>query len=162
MPKTAVDYSKTIIYKIVCKDTTVNDCYVGHTTHFVNRRNVHKTDYSRFPDRKLYHFMDTNGGWDNFDMIEIETLDCKNNTEAKMRERYWCEHLNSTLNSYTPLYIDSNGISTDSITHEDKRLENVLKTKFRRNAQTKLLIQLQKENKELKSKVDELTKLLHN
>jgi len=32
MPRTPVDYSKTIIYKIVCKDLSIVDLYVGHTT----------------------------------------------------------------------------------------------------------------------------------
>ena len=43
MPKTQMDYSKTIIYKICCKDTNVTDFYIGHTTNFTKRKNQHKT-----------------------------------------------------------------------------------------------------------------------
>ena len=36
MPKSQIEFSHTIIYKICCKDTNVNDIYVGNTTNFVN------------------------------------------------------------------------------------------------------------------------------
>ena len=39
MPKTPIDYSKTIIYKVCSKDLTINDCYVGSTNDF-DRRGV--------------------------------------------------------------------------------------------------------------------------
>ena len=42
MPKENIDYSKTIIYKIVCKDIDIEDCYVGSTTDFVRRKSEHK------------------------------------------------------------------------------------------------------------------------
>ena len=36
------DYNNTIIYRIVCKDANITDCYVGHTTNMVKRRQQHK------------------------------------------------------------------------------------------------------------------------
>jgi hypothetical protein len=157
MPKTSINYSNTIIYKIACKDTNITDCYVGHTTNFPNRKYMHYIDYNKFPERKLYKFMDMNGGYDNFEMIEIETIDCKTNNEAKRRERYWCEQLNSTLNSITPIFLNSEGLSTDDIKHEDKKELNKLKTLFRQRQDRILLLQLQKENKELKEQIKRLT-----
>ncbi len=44
MPKTKIDYSKTIIYRIVCKDLSITECYVGHTTNFTKRKCQHKND----------------------------------------------------------------------------------------------------------------------
>ena len=38
MPKLPFDFSKTIIYKIVCSDPSVTDCYVGHTTDFIRQK----------------------------------------------------------------------------------------------------------------------------
>ena len=38
MPHKEVDDSKTHFYKIVCKDLSIKDCYVGHTTNFKNRK----------------------------------------------------------------------------------------------------------------------------
>ena len=31
-----------VMYKIVCNDLNINDCYVGHTTNFNNRKSDHK------------------------------------------------------------------------------------------------------------------------
>ena len=42
MPKTEIDYSKSVIYKIVCDDLNVKDCYVGSTTNFIKRKRHHK------------------------------------------------------------------------------------------------------------------------
>ncbi len=42
MPRNEIDYSKTIIYKIVCNDLTITDCYVGSTTDFKTRKAAHK------------------------------------------------------------------------------------------------------------------------
>ena len=47
MPKKNIDYSKTIIYKIVCKDINIKDCYVGSTTDFIRRKNRHKLNSKR-------------------------------------------------------------------------------------------------------------------
>jgi predicted GIY-YIG superfamily endonuclease len=43
MPKTKMDYSNTIIYKIFCKDPSIKEIYIGHTTNFVTRKSEHKT-----------------------------------------------------------------------------------------------------------------------
>ena len=42
MPKDNIDYSNTIIYKIYCKDTSISDTYIGHTTNFLLRKQQHK------------------------------------------------------------------------------------------------------------------------
>ena len=44
MPKLQTDYSETIIYKLCCKDTTINQIYVGHTTNINNRKHNHKSN----------------------------------------------------------------------------------------------------------------------
>ena len=97
MPTKTIDYSRTIIYKIVCNDLNVVDCYVGSTTNFTNRKNQHKRN-----KMKIYETMRANGGWDNWSIIEIEKYPCKDNNEARKREREWFEEFNSTLNSYRP------------------------------------------------------------
>ena len=43
MPRKEIDYSKTVIYKIVCNDLNVKDVYVGHTTDFTKRKATHKS-----------------------------------------------------------------------------------------------------------------------
>ena len=37
MPKTPIDYTKTVIYKIVCLDLDIKDSCVGSTTSFIKR-----------------------------------------------------------------------------------------------------------------------------
>ena len=43
MPKNKINYSNTVIYKILCKETIINDLYVGHTTNFSQRKSYHKS-----------------------------------------------------------------------------------------------------------------------
>ena len=44
MPKVVIDYSNTIIYKIMCKDPLICDIYVGHTTNFSQKKYAHKNE----------------------------------------------------------------------------------------------------------------------
>jgi len=102
MPKKEIDYSQTLIYKIVCKDLTIPELYVGHTNNFRVRKNKHKWDCNK-KDFLIYKTINNNGGWDNWEMIEIEKYPCKDGNEARARERYWYEELNAKLNSFIPL-----------------------------------------------------------
>jgi hypothetical protein len=111
MPKTAMDYSKTIIYKLVCNDLNVTDCYVGHTTNFVKRKYDHKSNCYYESDKcynyKVYQTIRANGGWENWSMIQIEAYPCNNIQEATARERYYYELLKPTMNMQTPGRSDS-------------------------------------------------------
>jgi hypothetical protein len=103
MPKTQVDYLKTVMYKIICNNLEIKKCYVGHTTDFRRRKNQHKSVCNSL-DSKLfiYSFIRENGGWENWSMIEIEKYPCSDGNEARARERYWFEQLNAELNSLVP------------------------------------------------------------
>lgn len=100
------DYSKTIIYKLVCNDVNVTNCYVGHTTNFISRKNGHKTTCNNpnSPDYniKVYKSIRDNGGWDNWKMVMIEPYPCENVLEAEKKEREWFEKLEADLNSKFP------------------------------------------------------------
>ena len=99
-----MDYSHTIIYKICCNDISINDIYVGHTTNFIKRKNQHKTCCTNLDyDRRVYQKIRETGGWNNWSMIQIEEYNCTNKREAEMRERYWIENLNATLNCINPI-----------------------------------------------------------
>ena len=99
MPKTQVDYSNTIIYKICCKDVSINDIYVGHTTNFIQRKNQHKTSCYNLNNKKynqyVYEFIRNNGGFENWSMIQIEEHNCKTKRDAEAIEHYWIETLNT-------------------------------------------------------------------
>lgn len=106
MPKVKIDYSKTVIYKIVCNDLNITDCYVGQTTNFTKRKNQHKSvcsnSHAHAHNRRLYSFIRNNGNWDNWEMIEIEKYPCIDNNEATAKERKWFEQLQATLNYAVP------------------------------------------------------------
>ena len=106
MPRKAVDYSKTVMYKFVCNDLNVTDVYAGHTTQFVKRKNSHKFSCtnanSPLYDLKIYQIIRANGGWADWSMIEIEKYPCNDGNEARFRERYWFEQLGAKMNTQVP------------------------------------------------------------
>jgi hypothetical protein len=106
MPKDIIDYSNTIIYKIYCIDDTIVDTYVGHTTNFYVRKYQHKNACNNLKNvLKIYKIIRENGGWDNWNMIEIAKYNCNDSTEARIKEQLHYEELKSTLNSCPP-YVD--------------------------------------------------------
>jgi hypothetical protein len=106
MPRLPINYANTVIYKIVCNDLNVTECYVGHTTDIVCRKQSHKKRCTNKTNKKhnlkVYKIIRDNGGWINYSMIEIEKYPCQDVQEAKKKEREWFENLNSSLNTYFP------------------------------------------------------------
>ena len=100
MPVT--DFSKTIIYKIVCNDLTIKDCYIGHTINMTKRKCVHKSRCHNEKDKhhnlKIYQIIRQNGGWSNWSMILVEKFPCKNKHEACKREREIFEEIDAKMN----------------------------------------------------------------
>ena len=104
MPKVDIDYSNTIIYKITCKDETISDAYVGHTTNFVQRKYAHKIGCVNINNNcKLYQVIRDNGGWENWKMEVIDVINCKDVYEARKKEQEYFVLVKSTLNSIEPL-----------------------------------------------------------
>ena len=115
-----INYDKTHFSKIVCKDFNLKDCYVGHTTDWIKRRSAHKQN-SNQPNLKLYNlhlykFVREHGGWDNWEMRWIKTMNCENGMEARSEERKCKEEFNATLNGQVP-----------SITRQQYRVEEQAK-----------------------------------
>ena len=133
MPKTSIDYSKTKNYKICCKDSSVADFYIGHTTDLVKRRYLHKSKCSN-PNIKeynyyIYEFIRSNGGWNNWDIRVVEECNCKNHNEALQRERYWFEKIKPTLNKQVPSRTDKEYQQEYRQNHTNKNKENKSKHK---------------------------------
>ena len=111
MPKKDIDYSKIIIYKIVHKEDYDNEnIYIGSTTNFVKRKNNHKNCCNN-PNDKKYHLKNyenirENGGWEMWNMIEIEKFPCADKNESLKREREWIEFYKSKLNKILPTRTD--------------------------------------------------------
>lgn len=102
MPKVVTNYANTVMYKIVCNDLQIKDCYVGHTTNFTKRKNQHKNNSKNGNQLKIYKIIRENGGWDNWTILEIEKYSCNDGNEARSRERYWYEQLQCGLNTQCP------------------------------------------------------------
>lgn len=102
MPKQAIDYSKTIIYKIE-HIIDKNLLYVGHTTDFTKRKSSHKKACNCKSDSnnhlKIYQMIRDNGGWDMFQMVEIKKFPCQDTNEARLEEEHYRIELKATLNS---------------------------------------------------------------
>lgn len=111
MPKHSIDYSNTIIYKIVCKDPLITDLYIGHTTNLIKRKTRHKycCNTKTFDSYNfyVYQFIRNNGGWENWYIIEIEQRNCINLQDALKCERFWIETLLPTLNKQVPTRTDN-------------------------------------------------------
>ena len=108
MPKKPIDFSRTVIYKICCKDISVKDEYVGSTTDLVKRRTQHKNfcvlrENLRQTKLPVYNFIRAHGGWANWEAIQVEEFPCKTSEQQRTRERYWLELLGATLNSVNPI-----------------------------------------------------------
>ena len=101
-----LDYSKTYIYKICCKDIHVAEIYVGMTTNFEQRRREHRSHCTNESCKKyksqVYTFIRDNGGWSNWDMVLIDTVNVSNKLEAHKAERSYVESLHAVLNKQTP------------------------------------------------------------
>jgi len=106
MPKNPMDYSKTVIYKICCKDTNIKDVYIGHTTNFTKRQSQHKSNFCNPNcheyDKLLYKCIRDNGEWENWSMIQLAKVDCNDRREAEAIEHQWIEKLSPSLNINKP------------------------------------------------------------
>lgn len=107
MPKTEIDYSNTIFYKIHCKNPDVKDVYIGHTTNFVQRKSAHKRscthEKSANYNCKVYNVIREYGGWNNWKMEIIAFHECADHYTARKIEQQYFEKYNATLNSIEPL-----------------------------------------------------------
>lgn len=100
------DFSHSVIYKIICLNQDIKDCYVGSTVKFERRKCDHKQACAN-PNGKLYNLkvykcIRENGGWENWDMQIVEHVKCKDSQELRARESYYKELLCATLNVATP------------------------------------------------------------
>jgi hypothetical protein len=92
-------------YKIICKNENVNFVYNGHTKNYDRRIQSHKNwckNKCKNYNNKIYQIIRENGGFDNFEFIILETHYVENIIEARERERYWFDTLQSNMNTQVP------------------------------------------------------------
>ena len=99
-------YQNGCVYKIVCKDPEVTECYVGSCCNFTRRKYGHKSDCHNINRKnynlKVYTFIREHGGWDNWEMIQLKHYHCNSKRELELEERKHFEELKATLNTQVP------------------------------------------------------------
>ena len=94
------------IYKLICKDDSISDCYVGSTTNVHRRRGQHKSCCSSINspkhNLKVYKFIREHGGWENWDLVVIEQIRWESKADKLLAERTAMECIGATLNVEVP------------------------------------------------------------
>jgi hypothetical protein len=93
-------YNNAKVYKLV--NDMDDEIYVGSTCMFLSKRlSGHKAKSKMHPNQKVYNHLNTIG-WDNVEIILIESYPCENNIELLKRERHYIDSLKPTLNKCVP------------------------------------------------------------
>ena len=99
-----INYQNGLIYYITKAGS--NNLYIGSTTNFNNRKNVHKhrcnNKNSEYYDDNLYKTIRQNGGWDAFIFDVYQYYPCDSRDELQSHERYLIKNLKANLNSSLP------------------------------------------------------------
>jgi hypothetical protein len=111
----------------------------------------------------VYKEIRENGGWDNYSMVEVEKYPCKDKNEARSRERYWYENLNSQLNMIFPQrslveWYQANKEEKHQY-YEDNKVQILIRAKenYEKNKEAKILYRKTRYN-ENKEKIAEKKK----
>ena len=123
MPREAIDYSKMVIYKIVCED----EIYVGSTCNFKSRKANHKKACNDENDKKhnfkVYKIIRANGGWKNAVITPIELFPCNSSIEARIREEYWRKELQAEMNTIKAFVTEEEIAESNKKYREEHRVE---------------------------------------
>jgi hypothetical protein len=94
------------VYKLVSNDIEVTECYVGTTENMRVRKNQHKSSCNKVDGKHynlhVYQFIREHGGFENWQMILVETVEFETRPQLRARERHWMEQLGATLNKLVP------------------------------------------------------------
>jgi len=81
-----IDYSKTKIYRIQCRDKSVQDVFYGHCIKIYHLKYKLKTDIANGKDTYICNTIRENGGIGNWHIIVMESYtECQNKEQAKYR-----------------------------------------------------------------------------
>ena len=95
-----VNYVNGKIYKLV--NNVDDEIYIGSTcSTLTKRKNGHKDMSKRRPTMRVYIHLNQIG-WDNVEIVLIESHSCSNKDELHRRERYWIDKLKPKINMLIP------------------------------------------------------------
>lgn len=161
------DIDNYSMYKICPKNTSLNYCYIGHTNYFVYRKRQHElpcinSNHSK-AHIKLYQVIRENGGWDEWEMVEIEKFNGKTKLEARIREQELIEEYDANLNMLNAYITEEERAATKKAITEKFRIENKAKIreqekKYKEEHKDIIAEQMKKYRQENKEKIYEKTK----
>ena len=116
------------MYKILPKNAALEYCYIGHTNNFAFRKQQHRvpcidTSHSK-AHIKLYETIRNNGGWDEWEMIELEKFCDKTKLEARIREQELIIEHNANLNMLSAYITEDERQANKKAITEKFRAEN--------------------------------------
>lgn len=156
-----------IMYKIAPKNSELKSCYIGHTTNFCERKRNHIRNTITKNDKhyhlKHYESIRQTGGWDEWEMVEIEKFIGKTKLEARIREQELINEYSANLNSLKA-YIseeDRNVLKkqiTQKYREENKELLKEQTKKYKEDHKEIISEQMKKYRTEHKEEIYEKTK----
>jgi hypothetical protein len=160
------DLVKSTIYKICCKNAEITDCYVGRSIDIITRLQTHKSccniEKGKSYNYKLYQKIRDNGGFENWSLEEIETIehDSDDTTPAREREFFWFSELKANLNNNTPN--QSHKESVKIWQANNKGYSKIYVKKYREENKDKIKEKNQKYYDKNKEKMKETSKIWIN
>ena len=100
------NYTKSVIYTIICRDPEITDSYIGSTCNLIKRRGDHKSGCnnpnSHSYNNYIYRFIRDHGGWMNWKLVLLEEVACNTKLQKEQKERQYIQELKPTLNKNIP------------------------------------------------------------
>ena len=156
-----------IMYKICPKNSNLNYSYIGHTNNFAFRKSQHKLPCIDIAHNKshykLYETIRQNGGWDEWEMIEIEKFNGKTKLEARMREQELIKEHKANLNILSAFITEDERKEkkkriTEKYREENKELLKEQTKQYKEDHKDIIAEQMKKYREENKEKIRAKTK----
>ena len=90
-----------MIYLLRSLDPAAVNVYVGSTKNLIQRMRVHKCD-AKANRSSIYEYINKFGGWKNWTIEILETIEYTDRLELLKRERYHLEQYPNRLNKTIP------------------------------------------------------------
>lgn len=177
MPKK--DFSKTIIYMIVCKNKDIQYKYVGSTTKLRQMTMIHHKRTAEPKQELPYTIINEHGGWENWEVVVLEHYtDCQNIIQSNNRVKEWQTKIVSQKSTESPpistespqkrhtcQYCSNSYSRSDSLKRHINRCKKKPNDNLYENRLEKLekiIEQLMEQNKQLLEKDKTKSKIVNN
>lgn len=94
------------VYKLMCNNPEISDFYIGSTDNLRKRKYQHKQNCNHINSAAynfyVYQFIRNNGGFENWNISQIDEVKYDTKNELHARERFHIDSLNASLNKKIP------------------------------------------------------------